>query len=199
MPDPSLRSGLRASLEARRIVPPWPLVVRGALAVAFGAAALFSPRSPAATFLLVFAAYSVADGIVVLVLAARRAAAGLRWGWLFLEGLFGVLAGVVALAVPSPTLSTLVALAAARAFVLGALEITASFRWKELVSRWLYGLAGAVSIAFGALLVSTPVAGGVVPLWTIGIYAVIFGLVVGAHGLEVQGIRRHAPPWESAA
>jgi uncharacterized membrane protein HdeD (DUF308 family) len=78
----------------------WMLAVRGVAAVIFGLLALIWPQITLLALVLVFGAYALVDGAFSLVAAARgRELAGGSRGWLILEGLLGVAAGIVAIVV----------------------------------------------------------------------------------------------------
>jgi uncharacterized membrane protein HdeD (DUF308 family) len=100
--------------------------------------------------------------------------------------------GVIALAFPAITLLTIVLLIGIRAIVLGILDVVAAFSWEGAESRWLLGITGVLSILLGILLLGSPAAGGVVLVWTIGIYAVVFGVMLFAVGLRMLSTERHA-------
>jgi uncharacterized membrane protein HdeD (DUF308 family) len=159
------------------------MALRGVLAVVFGIIALRSPGIAAAAFVIVFAVWAFADGVLDLAMAARFGRAGLSWGWYALMGIVSIGLGVLALAYPRITLLALVLLVAIRAIVVGIFELVAAFSW-EVESRWLLGLTGLLSIVFGVLIFGSPAIGTLALIWTIGVYAIIIGV-----GLFVQGVK----------
>jgi NhaP-type Na+/H+ or K+/H+ antiporter len=187
----------------------WAMALRGILAVAFGIIALRSPSVAAATFVIVFAIYAFADGVVDFLVAARLGRTGQRWGWYLFEGLASVALGVVALVFPRVTLVALVLFIALRAIVLGVIEVASAFSWEGLDSRWLLGLTGVLSVILGILLLASPAAGGLALVWVIGIYAIVIGVALFAHGLQLISIERqerhevertmHGPPAATAS
>jgi hypothetical protein len=58
-------------------------------------------------------------------------------------------------------------------------------------SRWLLGITGVLSIVLGILLLASPAVGGLALLWTIGVYAIIYGVMCFAFGLRTLGLSRH--------
>ncbi|HXX68591.1 MAG TPA: HdeD family acid-resistance protein [Polyangiaceae bacterium] len=169
----------------------WLLALRGVLAVIFGAIALRSPGAAAAAFVVVFAIYAFADGIVDFALAARLGRSGQRWGWYLFEGLATIAIGIVALAYPGLTMLALVLLVAVRAIAVGIFELVGAssadgpFYSRDHESRWLLGITGALSIVLGILLLGSPVAGAFALVWTVGVYAIIYGVMLFAFGLRV--------------
>jgi hypothetical protein len=159
------------------------MALRGILAVVFGIIALRSPNIAAAAFVILFAVWAFADGILDLGMAARFGRAGLSWGWYALMGIVSIGLGVLALAYPGITMLALILLVAIRAIVVGVFELVSAFSW-EVESRWLLGLTGVLSIVFGILIFGSPGIGGLALVWTIGVYAIIIGV-----GLFVQGVK----------
>ena len=65
----------------------WVVALRGVLAILFGIAAFAVPAATMLALVLIFAAYSLIDGICSVVLAVHGARTHERWGWLLLNGL----------------------------------------------------------------------------------------------------------------
>ena len=170
----------------------WGMGLRGILAILFGIIALRSPNAAAGAFVIVFAIYAIADGLLDFVLAGTLGRAGQRWGWYVFEGIATIALGIVALAYPGVTLLALVFIIAFRAIVLGVFELSAAFSWKTFDSRWLLGLTGALSIILGFLLFASPSAGGLALLWTVAVYAIVFGIMLIALGIRVGRVEEHA-------
>jgi uncharacterized membrane protein HdeD (DUF308 family) len=170
----------------------WVVALRGVLAVIFGVIAIRSPNIVASALVIVFAIYAFADGILDFVIAGQLGRAGERWGWYVFEGLASIALGVVALAYPGVSLLVLMLLIGLRAIALGVFELVAAFSSEGHDSRWLLGLTGVMSIMLGVLLLGSPAAGGVVILWTIGVYAIIFGVMLFGVGLRILSTERRA-------
>jgi uncharacterized membrane protein HdeD (DUF308 family) len=161
------------------------MILRGVAAVIFGVIAIAYPSAAASAFVIVFAVFAFADGILDFFLAASLGSAGMRWGWYVFAALVSIAAGVAALAYPSITFLALVFLVAARAIVMGFLEVGAAASWRDLDDRWLLGLVGVLSIVLGVLLFSNPSTGGLALVWTIGFYAIVMGAAVGVLGIRL--------------
>ena len=186
------------ALDSNRRHAGWAMALRGVVAVIFGIVALRNPNAAAGVFVVAFAVFAFADGILDFVVAAELGRAGQRWGWYVFGGIVSIAAGIVALAYPGATLLALVLVVGARAVVMGILELGAAFSWPELDSRWLFGLTGVLSIVLGVLLFASPAVGGLVLLWTVGVYAIVFGAMVFGLGLRIaetgrHGTLRHSP------
>lgn len=81
----------------------WALALRGLAAIVFGVLAFALPGITLAALILLFGAYMLVDGVLAIFAAMRAARSESRWWLLLVEGVLGVLAGVVAFAVPSIT------------------------------------------------------------------------------------------------
>jgi uncharacterized membrane protein HdeD (DUF308 family) len=168
----------------------WPTAVRGLLAIVFGIIALTSPRATALAFVILFAIWAFADAVFAFVTAARRGRAGERWGWFVFEGIVSAAAGVLALAFPGLTILALTILVAVRAIVLGIASLAAVIGLRGAPHRWLYGLTGIVSVLFGILIALHPMVGALALIWTIGMYAVIIGVMTIALGIHAHMRRK---------
>jgi len=168
------------------------MALRGIIAVIFGIIALSSPHLVVGALVIVFAVFAFADAILDFIAARGFGQAGLGWGWYAFAGIASIAAGVVALVYPRETFLVLVLIVGARAIVMGFLELGASFSWRTLDSRWLLGLAGLASIILGILLFASPSVGGLALVWTIGIYAIVFGVTIFVVGLRMISRSHHA-------
>jgi uncharacterized membrane protein HdeD (DUF308 family) len=157
----------------------WALALRGVFAIVFGLIAWLMPGITLYALVLLFGAYSFVDGIFGVAAAVRAAEHHTRWGWLLVEGIAGILTGIIAFVVPGITALVLLYLIAAWALVTGVLELIAGFRLHgHLANEWLLLLGGAASIIFGVILIVRPGAGALALIWLIGIYALIFGILM---------------------
>jgi uncharacterized membrane protein HdeD (DUF308 family) len=182
---------LLSSVESNARHIGWAMALRGIIAVVFGVIAIRNPSVAAGAFVIVFAIYALADGLFDLFVAAQLGRAGQRWGWQLFEGIATIALGVIALAYPGITLLALVLLVAIRAITLGIFELVGAFSWEGLDSRWLLGMTGVLSIVLGVLLLASPAAGGLALLWTIGVYAIIYGVMFFALSIRILSTERH--------
>ena len=170
----------------------WAPVVRGILAILFGIAAFAVPAASMLGLIVLWAAYALINGVLALVMAARRARDGSRWGWFAFEGITGIGAGVISLVWPAITVVALVAVIAAWAIVTGIAEIAAAIQLRRLIrGEWLLAATGVLSVAIGVLLLIYPVAGAFAIVWMIGAYAIAFGALLVALGIQLR--RRRDP------
>jgi uncharacterized membrane protein HdeD (DUF308 family) len=168
----------------------WAFVLRGIAALLFGVMALVWPGLTILTLTFVFGFYAVMDGVFAVVAAWSVRSTG-RWWVLLLEGLLGIVAGVIAFVWPGVTSLVLLTVIAAWAIVTGILEIVAAIRLrKEIKDEWRLGLGGLASILFGVLLVIWPQSGMVTISWIIGFYATVFGISMLSLGFRLRGLNK---------
>jgi uncharacterized membrane protein HdeD (DUF308 family) len=168
----------------------WALEIRGVVAVIFGILAFVWPVLTLGSLVLVIGIYWLVDGVFGVVSAIRALTTHERWGWLLFEGGISILAGLAALALPGLTLLLWIYVIAAWAVVTGVLEVIAAFRLDDGHGRWWLVLAGAVSVAFGALLWVYPAAGAVALMYWVGAYALFFGASLIALGWVLRSRHR---------
>jgi uncharacterized membrane protein HdeD (DUF308 family) len=170
----------------------WSLVLRGIIAIIAGLVTFVLPGITFAVLVILFGAYALLDGILNIVGAWRAAERHERWVALLLEGFVGIGAAAVTALWPAITALALVIIIAAWALVTGALELAAAVRLRKYITgEWLLALSGIASIIFGLLLAVFPYAGALaIALW-IGVYLVIFGVLLVSLGLRLRGLARH--------
>ena len=173
----------------------WVLAIRGVLGIAVGLLALVLPTATMLALVLLFAAYMLVDGVFAIMAAVRAAREHERWGLLVLEGVADIVAGVIAVVWPGITVLAFVLLVAAWAIVSGGLMLVAGYRLNIEHGRWWLLLAGALSVAYGALLAVAPMIGALVLTWWFGAYALLFGvaLLVLAFRLKARNDERSHP------
>jgi uncharacterized membrane protein HdeD (DUF308 family) len=166
----------------------WALALRGLAAIVFGLAALVVPGITLVVLIALFGAYALVDGIFALVAAVRAAERHQRWGPLLLEGVSGIVVGVLTFAWPGVTALILLYFIAAWAILTGLFALMGAVRLRrEIDGEWLLGLTGLLSVVFGLLLVAFPGAGALTVVWLIGTYALIFGVLLVWLALRLRG------------
>jgi uncharacterized membrane protein HdeD (DUF308 family) len=157
----------------------WLVLIRGLLAVVFGLYALFAPGSALLALVFVYGFYAIMDGVAALALGFRHRRSS-HWGWHLLQGVVSLLAGLVALVWPGPTVLALVLIIGVWSIVHGVAEIVEAFAARRAGSPswgWLLA-AGVIGVLFGVVLIASPGAGALALLWIIGWFALIFGVVL---------------------
>jgi uncharacterized membrane protein HdeD (DUF308 family) len=166
----------------------WSFVVRGLFAVIFGLLTFLVPGITLLSLLWIFGFFAILDGIVNIAAAFRPAGPTHdRWWGLLIQGILGLVAGVLAFALPGLTAVALVFLIAGWAIVTGVLAIIAAVRLRRHVpGEWLMILSGALSILFGVFAAVFPGAGALAIVFWIGAYAIAFGIILIILGFRVR-------------
>lgn len=167
----------------------WLYALRGVAAIIFGVLALTRPGATVLALVLVFGFYAIADGVLAIVAAFQMRQLAKDWWVVLLEGLAGILVGIIALVYPSVTAVALYLLIAFWAVFTGIMEIIAAIRLRhEIENEWSLILTGVLSIILGVVLIIFPLVGAVGLVWTIGIYAILFGLLMLYLAFTVRGV-----------
>jgi uncharacterized membrane protein HdeD (DUF308 family) len=166
----------------------WIPVVRGVCAIIFGLAAIAWPGETLFALMVIFGGFCFVDGAIALAAAIRFASAHERWVVLSIEGLLGVLVGVVALMSPGIVGFFFIKFVAVWAIFSGALELVAAFRVRRSLADELFLLSsGVLSVVLGLVVAFLPADIGLLAwIWAIGLYAILFGALTIAFGLRMR-------------
>ena len=168
----------------------WVAALRGVLGILFGIGAFVWPGATLAALILVFGAYVFVDGIFAVVAGIGMRRQLSLWWLVLLEGVAGIILGLLTFRSPDTTALVLLTLIAAWSVVTGLLEIVTALRIRTLIeNEWLMILSGVVSIIFGALLIAQPSAGEIAIVWLLGGYALLFGLLTLMLAFRLRGMR----------
>ena len=162
------------------------LSCRGGLALVFGLAILLRQQPALGELVILFAAYAFLDGVCALAWALRATTARLEWWPVALEGAVSVMLGILALAWPFIS-HRMIGAIAGWGIVTGVLEILVAVRLpRELASHWLLGMGGVASVFLGVLVWMLPHADTTAMARAIGLYALIFGVLVSLAAIRLR-------------
>jgi len=166
----------------------WALALRGGVAILFGLAALLRPGIALEALILLFGAYALVDGVFSVVGVFGGTRGGIpRWLQL-LEGVAGILVGLIAFVFPVITAFALYFMIIVWAIVTGIAEVAVAIRLRQEISgEWAMILGGMVSILFAIVLLFSGAIGVFTLVWVIGIYAIIFGVLLLITAFQVRG------------
>ena len=167
----------------------WAVGLRGLAAIIFGILALAAPGVTLIVLIAFFGAYALIDGILAVFLAIRGRENHRNWGWLLVEGIAGILIGILTFRWPGVTVFVLLAFIAAWAIITGIMEIFQAIELRRTNNNeWLLILGGAASVIFGLILLLFPSAGALALIVVIGLYAIIFGLLLVGLAWRLRGM-----------
>ena len=166
----------------------WALALRGLVAVLFGLLTFFLPGITLVTLVLLFGAYALVDGVFNVIAFFRVASH--QWA-LLIEGVIGIIAGILTFAWPAITAIVLLYVIEFWAILTGIFEIVAGIRLRKVMTNeWLLLVMGVLSFLFGLLILFAPGAGALAIVLWIGAYALVFGIFLLALAFRLRGHRR---------
>ncbi|HLY35516.1 MAG TPA: HdeD family acid-resistance protein [Candidatus Limnocylindria bacterium] len=170
----------------------WTFILRGVVAILFGLVCLFVPPIAILGLATLFGFWLIVDGIAG-VTGAWGARAHRTWWVSLLEGIAGLLAGILSILWPVITALVLTLLVGAWAIVTGATEVWMAIRLREHIRGELFMIiAGLISIGFGLYVIIFPGAGILSVLWLIAVFAIAFGLSFIGLGWRLRGVFEQA-------
>ena len=168
----------------------WALALRGLVAILFGLAALLWPGLILAVLIVLFGAYALVDGILALIAAFRSSRHGVRRPLLFIEGLIGILFGIIALLWPGPAALALLYIIAFWAIMSGIARLVMAVMLRGVVEHeWSIALSGVLSVILGVVLLLLPGAGLLAYTWLVGLLALAVGIALIYYTFRVRGQR----------
>jgi uncharacterized membrane protein HdeD (DUF308 family) len=159
----------------------WMLAIRGIIALLFGLAVFIRPNI-FTSFTFLFGMYALVDGIMAAGTAMDERASNGRWWIVLLEGLVGIVFGLLAMF----TTMSLLYVVAFWALIMGILELASVFAMQRSFRHdWTMMIAGIASVVFGMVFFF---AGKSVLslLWLVGIFAIVFGVMMFARFVQVK-------------
>ena len=170
------------------------LVLRGIVAIVFGVLTFFQPQITLAALVLMFGAYSLADGAFAIVWAIANRHEESAWVPLAIGGLLGIAAGIVTFLFPAMTTVALLMIVAAWAIAIGVTTIVAAIQLrKEITGEWRLVLSGLLSVALGVILIAAPGVGALAMVLWIGGYAIASGILQVALGFRLRSLGHMHP------
>ena len=178
----------------------WLLALRGLAGILFGIGAFVWPGGTLAVLVILFGAYALVDGIFALIAGIRLRSQMDFWWLMILEGVVGIIVGVLTFMSPGITALVLVTFIAAWSIITGVFEIATAIRMRKVIdNEWMLILAGLGSLLFGVLLFLFPGAGALSLVWLIGAYALIFGILTLVLAFRVRGMQDEVSQPSAAA
>jgi len=183
----------------------WEKVVVGFVALIFGILAFVLPEITLLTITIMFGAFALVIGLFSLF--GGIMGGDMKQGrWLFvMQGILGIIIGVIALAWPDITLLALAYLVGFWALMFGIFELIGAFWIPQAsmgvfsnMSKGLLAVSGVLSIIFGILIIIFPGAGILAILWIIAAYAIILGIINIVLGFQNRNPPQATPPAANA-
>ncbi|AWH01236.1 MULTISPECIES: HdeD family acid-resistance protein [Rhodococcus] len=172
----------------------WLVLIRGILAVLFGVVALVWPGITVWALVVVFGIYAIVDGVVLVYHSIRDRARLDGWGWWLAMGLVSIAAGIVALVWPAATALVVLYIIAFYAILFGVTGIIGALSFRKVPnSGWGWSLfAGILAVLLGVVLLIFPGSGIISLIWLLGIYAILFGVLLIVVAFQVRKVAKEA-------
>jgi uncharacterized membrane protein HdeD (DUF308 family) len=174
----------------------WAIALRGVLAIAFGVLAFLWPGLTLIALVFLWGAFAFVDGAFAIASGLRdQDGQGRNWT-MVLVGAIGIVAGILAFAIPDITAIALVLLIGAWSLVRGVFEIVVAWQIRrEVRDEWVLAVDGIVSVLFGLAVLIFPGAGALALVWAIAAFAIISGVILLVVAFRLRSFRdRHATP-----
>jgi uncharacterized membrane protein HdeD (DUF308 family) len=182
----------------------WVQLLRGILAIVFGILAIVAPAAALTGIAIAYGVYALLDGISVITYAFEGRSRETRWGWLLVQGVISVLAGLTVLIFPvfAGAVGGLIVLWTIVFYAL--MHGIAGVRsvWGDTAGGRLLRILGesltiVLGVLLGILVFVVPDVTVLSLVWIVGIYAIVFGILLVATALQVRtrvhtGVQRTA-------
>lgn len=165
----------------------WVLVVRGILAILIGLAALFIPEITLGVFVILFAAFLIADGLLSILFGITH---HLQW-MLVIEGVLLILLGGLVAFMPGITLVFVAYIIAAWGIISGISRIIQGIQLRREVHEWAYIATGILLVLFGGAIVLYPLSGLIALTQVFGIFELVVGLLLVFAALQFHSGQIH--------
>ncbi|MCU0254471.1 MAG: DUF308 domain-containing protein [Acidobacteria bacterium] len=167
----------------------WLFLIRGLVAILFGALALLRPGLTMEALLIYIGAWFLVDG-VVKIFGAFSSSTPKDDKWLLgLTGLLGVLLGFLTFTSPLATGLAILMFIAAWAIVTGGFEIYTALKLRhEIEGEWVLVLIGLISILLGVYCVYAPLVSGIGITMALGVFALVIGIVNIVFAFKLKGL-----------
>ena len=153
----------------------WVILMFGLFSVIFGLMAITNPIAAAAGLTWAIGLFALAEGILGLISAFRKAS-GVNRGWMMFYSAVSIVFGLLAIANPLSMAQSITLVLGVWFIVSGVMHIIWALRVrKEIDNEWMLVLGGVIAVLLGFLLAAAPIAGVFVGTIWIGTLALVQG------------------------
>lgn len=171
----------------------WILLLRGIIAVLFGLAIFAMPQLTLVLLILLFGAFALADGILLIVNSLMNKKTNGNWWLRLLQGVVAILAGIAVFVWPGISALILLYVIAFNAIFGGTFQAISAFLFRKAIHGEILLIAGGIiSIIFGVLLVLYPLSGALALVKVIGIFETFYGILLMVMAFDLLSTGRPA-------
>lgn len=169
----------------------WSFIGRGVVAILFGLAAIGWPQITVRVLLTLFAIFVLVDGVMAIGAAFQALRERRRWWTYALEGVVGIIVGILVFAIPELTARALLFFIAIWAIIVGILKIGTAIELRQQIQgEWTLATSGIITILFGAFILAFPAEGALAFVILIGITAIVVGSLWISLGVSLWNWQR---------
>ncbi len=174
------------------------LMVRGALGLVFGIVAMVWPIETALALALLWGFWALVDGIGSIVQAFQPGSGGGTRLLLVVMGVIALLAAFFAITSPGMAAATLIWVLGIWLMVRGFFELFGAFSSRTAAPRWLLLVSAALDLVLGVLFVTHPGKSAVGLAFLLGLFALLWGVVLLAAGFMTRRLAHDVADLEAS-
>ena len=164
----------------------WDMLLLSVVAIIFGLLLFFMPGLSIAVFVVLFGFYAFAVGLLMLLQTVTVKDG--KWWVRLLGSVVAFAAGAAVFLWPGISALSLLYVIAFYFIFIGVLQAISAIELRKVISgEWLYIISGILSIIVGVLLIMRPQTGAIALAQTIGIFAIVYGVLIGILAFSLHG------------
>lgn len=172
----------------------WLMLIWGILVVLFGLCAIFWPHLTLLTLIFLFGSFALANGVLGIVLAIQERHELPLWWTELAAGIISVLIGIAVILWPHITALVTLYMIAIWAIVTGVFQIAHAIGGSGRHSPVFLAVSGIVGILLGIILfASSPLTALLALVWVIGVYALIYGVMLIVRAFYLRSRLKNTP------
>ena len=167
----------------------WVVGIRGIVALLFGILAMTWPDLTLGLLIMFVGVFIFLDGLITAAGSLDKRTSNQFWWITFISGLISITIGIIALFWTGIFGLTLMILIGIWAVLYGLSEIIKYFMSsKESTENKPMILPGIIAFLFGLLFIFWPGATALTFVWLIGLFAIIYGLILLVLAMRIRGV-----------
>lgn len=168
----------------------WVMLLRGILAVVFALLAFFWTGLTLEVLVLLFAIFAIGEGVFAIGASIEASKHHEKWGTFLLEGVLGIIAGVIIISWPGISVAIFVYLIALWALITGLVEILVGGTVEITpTAKSMIILVGVLSLILGVVMLAYPAATITILIWLLGVYALIAGIAMIIFSVQLKSLK----------
>jgi len=166
----------------------WVFLIRGVLAILFGLVMLARPGAGTSFLVWLFGVFAFVEGVFAVIAAFAGRKGNPNWWAVLVQGLAGILIGIVMFTNPLMTAILFVRLLGLWAIIVGLFRIVGAVRLRaEVAGEWMHVVGGIITVLLGIVVMAWPAGGVLAFAWLIGIFAILMGAFLIGVAVNMRG------------